>query len=318
MRTAAGWRRLATLVAMAGAFGDGQPRPASAEDPAGPAAAPPVSVMSFNIRYGTAADGVNAWPGRRERVIACIRRIDPDLLGTQEMLAFQRDELAAGLPGHAAVAVGRDDGLDAGEMAGIFYREDRFRRIAAGHFWLSSTPEIIGSRGWDAALPRIATWVRLEDRRQPDAPDLLFLNTHLDHRGGEARLESARLIRRWLTAEAADCRVIFCGDFNADEGSEPYAALFAAGAAAAGLRPLVDTLRAVRPERAAAEGTFTGFEAGRVGGPRIDWIGCSPDWSVRAAAIDRSSSDGRTPSDHAAVTAVLTGADVAAGPRGTP
>ncbi len=268
--------------------------------------APPVTVMSFNIRYGTANDGENAWPHRRERVIDCIRAANPDLLGTQETLAFQRDELAAGLPGYAWVGVGRDDGGDAGEMAALCYREARFERVDAGHFWLSPTPENVGSQGWDAALPRIASWVRLRDRQSPAGHEILYLNTHFDHRGGEARVESARLIRQWLSDHAADCRVIVTGDFNAAEGSEPYDALFGEAADTdQGLLPLVDTLRAVKPVATADEGTFTGFDAQQIQGARIDWIGCSPDWRIVSAAIDRTSRDGRTPSDHAAVIAVV-------------
>ena len=266
--------------------------------------ATPLTVMSFNIRYGTAADGDNAWPHRRDAVIECIRRVDPDLLGTQETLAFQRDELAAGLPGYGVVAAGRDDGREAGEMTAIYYRHARFEEVEAGHFWLSPTPEAVGSQGWDAALPRIASWVRLRDRQRPEGHHLLFLNTHFDHRGTVARRESARLIRRWLSEQAADCRLIVSGDFNAAEGSEPYAALFGdAPAGSSGLLTIVDTLRQITSEPGPNEGTFTGFDAGQMGGPRIDWIGCSPDWRVVAAGIDRTSDGGRTPSDHAAVTA---------------
>ncbi len=267
---------------------------------------PPVTVMSFNIRYGTANDGENAWPHRRERVIDCIRAANPDLLGTQETLAFQRDELAAGLPGYAWVGVGRDDGGEAGEMAALCYREARFEQVDAGHFWLSPTPEMVGSQGWDAALPRIASWVRLRDRQSLTGHEILYLNTHFDHRGTEARVESARLIRKWLSDQAAECRVIVTGDFNAAEGSEPYNALFGATADNdAGLLPLVDALREVKPVATADEGTFTGFDAEQIHGARIDWIGCSPDWRILSAVVDRTSHDGRTPSDHAAVIAVV-------------
>ena len=37
------------------------------------AAQSPITVMTFNIRYGTANDGAHAWPNRREHVIATIR-----------------------------------------------------------------------------------------------------------------------------------------------------------------------------------------------------------------------------------------------------
>jgi endonuclease/exonuclease/phosphatase family metal-dependent hydrolase len=265
----------------------------------------PVRVMSFNVRYGTAADGDDAWPRRREAVRDVIREFDPDLLGLQEVLAFQRDELAAGLPGYEAVAAGRDDGREAGEMTPVFYRSARFERVAAGHFWLSATPDTPGSRGWDAALPRIATWVRLRERDDPDGRQLLMLSTHFDHRGQEARRLAARLIREQLAHLARGCRIVLTGDFNAAEGSEPYRELFAG---AAGQRPaVIDTLRAFEPQAGTNEGTFSGFDPAATSGPRIDWIGCSSDWEVRLAAIDRTTRAGRTPSDHWPVTAVLRG-----------
>lgn len=277
---------------------------AAAAPGAEPTPAPtPVRVMSFNIRYGTAKDGDNAWEKRKEFLAETVAAFDPDLLGTQETLAGQRDFLAAKLPGHAAFAAGRDDGKDGGEMAALFYRTSRYEKLDGGHFWLSETPDKIGSKGWDAALPRVATWVKLKDRTAPADKPVLFLNTHFDHRGTKARAESARLIRARLGELGAGCRVVVTGDFNAGEGTDPYTALFAdAGGKPS---PVLDTFRAAHPTRTKDEGTFSGFKAGSVTGPRIDWIGCSRDWDVRLAGIDRVSRDGRTPSDHFPVTAVL-------------
>jgi len=187
-------------------------------------------------------------------------------------------------------------------MAALFFRRDRFEVVASGHFWLSPTPDAVGSRGWDAALPRIASWVRLADRTAPGAAPLLFVNTHFDHRGATARLESARLVSQRVATLARGGPVIVTGDFNAGVGSAPHAALFAA---ADGAARLVDTFRAVDPDRVGPEGTFNGFDPTRTGGERIDWIGCSPGWTVVAAAIDRTARDGRVPSDHFPVTAVL-------------
>jgi endonuclease/exonuclease/phosphatase family metal-dependent hydrolase len=274
----------------------------AAEDPAAPAPAP-VAVMSFNIRYGTAADGENHWNKRKEFLAETIAAFDPDLLGTQETLAFQRDFLREKLPAHEVFAAGRDDGNEAGEMAALFFRRDRFEKLAGGHFWLSQTPERVGSRGWDAALPRIATWVKLKDRTAPGTPTLLFLNTHFDHRGQAARIESARLLRAKIAELAADCLVIVTGDFNAGEESEPYRALF--GPAGEPPSLLRDTFRQFRPARGPDEGTFCAFSPAAIGGSRIDWIACCGGWEVRTAAIDRTARSGRTPSDHFPVTAVL-------------
>ncbi len=261
-----------------------------------------VRVMSFNIRYGTAKDGPNAWGHRREQVVDVIRSFAPDLLGCQEVLSFQRDELAAALDGYEVVGVGRDDGLEEGEMTPIFFRLDRFERLDSGHFWLSSTPATVGSKGWDAALPRIATWARLRDRDDAAQSEVLVLNTHFDHRGAQARLESARLVRRMVGDLGRDGRLVLMGDFNAEENSPPYEALFSDSEQGP---CIVDTWRARGPRPAEREGTFNGFDPAAVDGPRIDWIGCSHDWNVRLAGIDRTVVDGRTPSDHWPVTAVL-------------
>src|SRR5262249_20636344 len=165
-------------------------------------------------------------------------------------------------------------------------------------------PDRPGSKGWDAALPRVVTWVRLRDRQAPDARPVLFVNTHFDHRGQKARLESAKLIRAQLATLGKGCSLVVTGDFNAAEGSEPYRALFGeeGGKAAA----VVDTYRVAHPTRGKDEGTFSGFKASATAGGRIDWIACSRDWAVLRAGIDHTAKDGRTPSDHFPVTAELT------------
>lgn len=277
--------------------------PAAAFEDAGDA--PPVRVMSYNIRYGTARDGENHWDRRRDALVATIRAFDPDLLGTQETLGFQRDFLAKNLPGYAALGVGRDDGKEAGEMMALYYKTSRFERLDDGHFWYSETPEVPGSRGWDAALPRMATWAKLRDRKaDPSAPPILFVNTHFDHRGAEARLQSARLLRGRLAELGAGCSIVLTGDFNVGEDAPPHRALFGelAGSPAS---PVRDVYRLAHPTRGAEEGTFAAFNPSRTRGPRIDWIGASADWSVLSAAIDRTTRDGRMPSDHFAVTAEL-------------
>lgn len=260
-------------------------------------------VMSFNIRYGNAADGDNRWSNRKEAVVKTIEAFSPDLLGTQETLRFQRDYLAEQLPQYESVGVGRVDGKFEGEMMALFFRKDRFEKLEEGHFWLSESPEKVGSVSWDSSLPRMATWVRLQDKKQPDAPKLLFINTHFDHVGVVARNESAKLIRSKASELARGASIIVTGDFNAGEASEPYEFLF--GKIDGEQSPLVDSLRSVRPDRGQEEGTFSGFVATNRKGARIDWIGVSRDLKVTSAEIDRTEKDGRTPSDHFPVTAIV-------------
>jgi len=213
-------RELLLALAFGLGLGLGFGPAASASDPAA-AGAPPdraapgeLRVMTFNIRYGTAPDGENAWEKRRELLVETIRAFQPDVLGTQECLAGQAEFLRGALPGYGCVGVGRDDGKLAGEMCAVFYREDRLQLAAEGHFWLSETPEIAGSRGWDAALPRIVSWARLRDRADT-LRTLVCFDTHFDHVGEAARLASAKLLRARAQAVADGAPAIVLGDFNA-------------------------------------------------------------------------------------------------------
>ena len=261
-----------------------------------------VKVMSYNIRYGTAPDGENHWEKRKDFLAETIKQADPDLLGTQETLGFQRDFLAKILPGHEVLAVGREDGKEKGEMVAIYWRKARFEKLDGGHFWLSPTPTEIGSKGWDTSLPRMATWVRLKDKSNQGKP-VLWVNAHFDHIGKVARIESAKLIRERLGVLGKDCSLIVTGDFNAGEASEPYQAMF--GPRETEASPVLDSLRVAHPQRGENEGTTTPFAAAPSNVARIDWIGVSRDWKVLAAGIDHPNRDGRTSSDHFPVHAIL-------------
>ena len=267
---------------------------------------PPVDVrvMSFNIRYGTATDGDNHWDLRKEFLAETIRAFAPDLLGTQETLGFQKEFLATQFPEFENLGVGRVNGDEDGEMTALFYRKDRFEKLSGGHFWLSETPAQVGSISWDSSLPRMVTWVKLRDRRSDNDAAIVFFNTHFDHRGVVARIESARLLRQQIEITGGDDTVIVTGDFNAEEDGKPYQMLF--GDLDGAPSPIIDSYRVSHPKREPNEGTFSGFMAKSVTGPRIDWIGLTRDWQVTSAEIDRTSRNEHTPSDHFPVTAVVT------------
>ncbi|MEN9554012.1 MAG: hypothetical protein RLZZ232_298 [Planctomycetota bacterium] len=258
-------------------------------------AAAELRVMSFNIRYGTANDGADAWPRRRQLVVQTIRQFDPDLLGTQETLPFQATYLTQELSGYQYLGWSRDESAQ-GEQCGLLVRSARFEVLESGQFWLSERPDEKFSRSWDAALPRVATWARLRERSDQAKP-FVFINTHFDHRGEEARRQSALVLRERLLKIAGEQPVILTGDFNCGETSPPYTTLLEGG----GLR---DTWLQSATNRTAESGTFHGF-SGKAGAERIDWILVSPAWGVRSATIDRTNADGRYPSDHFPVTAVL-------------
>jgi endonuclease/exonuclease/phosphatase family metal-dependent hydrolase len=257
----------------------------------------PLRVMSFNIRYANPDDGPDAWEPRRPLTLRVIREYDPDVLGLQEVLAGQAEDLLAGLEGYDFVGVGRDDGHLRGEMVPILYRRNRFQLVAGGHIWLSSEPERPGSIGWDAACPRMATWVRL---RFLDSPlnEVVVVNTHLDHRGRAARRESAQLLRR-LTDSLSGSPLILMGDFNCGPDSSPY---FTLTRAAGNLAELTDA-HAGDP-RLAGQGTYHGFR-GRAEGARIDWILHNRRFETVSAEIIQTHEWPRQPSDHFPVTATL-------------
>ncbi len=260
-----------------------------------------LTVMTFNIRYGTAGDEGNLWDDRHEQVIKAIKAADPDLLGTQEVLDFQAEYLNKNLEGYAFHGVGRDDGKTKGEYAGIHYRKDRFELLDAGHFWLSESPEVPGSVSWDSSLTRMVSWVRLRDRKA--GRELVFFNTHWDHRGRQARLESARLMRKKIQEIAGAAPVIVTGDFNTTEIAEPYAVLVSASEG--GGEPLIDAYRQAHPEPGAEEATSNGGFRGRREGRRIDWILHTSDFQTSFAKIDQEKIDDRYPSDHYPVIAKL-------------
>ncbi len=262
---------------------------------------PPLKVMSFNIRYGSAQDGTNSWPARRHLVLETIRLFDPDLLGLQEAVGFQVDFLRENLPHMSFHGAGRDDGQQRGEYVPVFFRTRRFAMTDSGHFWLSTTPETPGSRGWDAQLPRMVSWVLVEDRLASYRP-FVFANTHFDHRGPQARIESARLIRQQAGALLGQMPAILTGDFNCTEDDNPYAILV--GGQEFGGERAFDTYRVIHPQRFPDEVTFNGWAHARAG-KRIDWIVHTPGWITLNAFIDYTNDGGRLPSDHYPVGAVL-------------
>ncbi|WP_428387315.1 endonuclease/exonuclease/phosphatase family protein [Mucisphaera sp.] len=259
------------------------------------------TAMSFNIRFGTANDGANAWEHRREAVMGMIRRHDPDLLGVQEALTFQVEEIKAAFPGYAFWGVGRDDGLEAGEYCGIFVKRERFGIEEGGHLWLSEDPERPGSVGWDASMTRMASWVLVRARRSGRA--VVFGNTHFDHIGAESRLASARLIRDRLVEVPSGTAFVLVGDFNAGEGSPPYLALTTGDLP--GNPALVDAYRQAHPERREGEGTYSAFRAEAVRDRRIDWVLHNPVLETVDCVIDYGLVDGVLASDHDPVVAEL-------------
>lgn len=180
----------------------------------------PLNVMTFNIRLNTASDSINAWPNRKEVAASMIKFYDVDVLGTQEVLQDQLDDLCARLPEYAFSGVGREDGKQKGEYSAVFYKKDRFALLNNGNFWLSEDPTAVGKKGWDAACERIVSWVHLQDKSS--GKDFFFFNTHFDHIGVEARKNSSALILVKVAEIAGNKPTIVTGDFNSTPDSGVY------------------------------------------------------------------------------------------------
>jgi endonuclease/exonuclease/phosphatase family metal-dependent hydrolase len=286
-------RLLVALVALAACRG--VPRTASADAP--------LRVMTFNIRYDNPGDGINAWPNRKDWVGSLIRFHDADVIGVQEALLRQLTDLDARLPGFARVGVGRADGKTGGEYSAIFYRTDRLALLDSGTFWLSETPEVPGSKGWDTNIERVATWARLRDRRS--GCTWLQLNTHFDHIGERARQEGARLIRRRMKALANGRPVIMTGDLNAEPTSVPYRVL-TRDTITDGVAPLLDGYVVSRTGNYGPTGSWNAFKAIEPN-RRIDYVLVSSPLAVTRHAILPDMWDGRFPSDHLPVLADVSG-----------
>lgn len=181
----------------------------------------PVNVMTFNIRYDNSRDSLNSWKHRKDRVANAILFYDADILGTQEVLHKQLKDLKARLPQYAVVGVGRQDGKKAGEYSALWYKKERFDLLDSGYFWLSETPEVAGSKGWDGACERIASWAKLQDKASGKI--YFAMNTHLDHVGVIARREGINLILEKADELGGDLPIIVTGDFNAEPESDVVA-----------------------------------------------------------------------------------------------
>ena len=182
-------------------------------------------LMSFNVRYQNSSDNSsgNGWAKRREGVYEMLKTERPVLMGVQECLVEQRHDILVNVPAYEAIGVGRDDGQEKGEMMAIFYLKDSVSVVKWGTFWLSDSPDRV-SKGWDAACNRTCTWARVRHKRL--GKELLYLNTHLDHKGTVARSESVKLIinkMSELNPDGLPC--VLTADFNSPEDDSIFDAL---------------------------------------------------------------------------------------------
>ena len=258
-----------------------------------------LQVMTFNIRLNVASDSLNAWPYRRDNLASQVLFHDVDLLGVQEALHNQMVDLKERLPQFRYVGVGRDDGKERGEYSAIFYDTTRLQALQSGTFWLSLTPEVPGSKSWDAAITRIVTWARFKDRKKGKI--FYAFNTHFDHLGKEARRESAKLLLQKVTSISGKTPAIVTGDFNATPSDEPIRVV----TDKTNPLHLTDAKEVSATPHYGPTGTFTGFAQKERDDQPIDYIFLKGPWNVQKHATLSQSWGGRFASDHFSVLATL-------------
>jgi endonuclease/exonuclease/phosphatase family metal-dependent hydrolase len=262
----------------------------------------PFRIMSFNIRYPNPEDGFNYWDNRKELVVSMLQFHEVDIVGVQEAFRRQLDEIKAAIPELEWFGVCRTDGTTQpqpdNEFSAILYRKDRFERLDGNTFWLSTTPEKVASRGWDAALPRIVTWAKFKDLRTEKI--FFHFNTHFDHRGTKARLGSAKLLLEQVKTIAGDIPVVITGDFNCSDTEQPYRIMIDES----NPHHFKDALTHSKLPHHGPLGSWTnGFSFPGAPGKRIDFVFVKNDVEVLKHAILSDSWSGRLPSDHLPVLA---------------
>lgn len=254
-----------------------------------------LTIATFNIRYDNPQDAPNNWDNRKEVVADLIQFHGFDVFGIQEGLQHQVKFLDEQLEDFDYVGVGRDDGKEKGEYSAIFYNKEKFKVVDSNTFWLS--PDTTKpNKGWDAALPRICTWAKLEDKNS--GQQFYFFNTHFDHVGVEARQESGKLILSKIKeADKAGIPVILTGDFNVDQENPAYLLLKDS-------EELKDCFEAASL-RYANNGTFNSFDSSKSSDRRIDHIFVSEFLTVEKYGILTDTYHNLYPSDHFPVMAVI-------------
>lgn len=257
-------------------------------------------MMTFNIRYGAADDGKNSWLYRRNMVFDVLAYHEADVIGLQEALEFQIQQIKRALPQYAVVWAGRDDGQKAGEACPILYRRDHFTLVDSGTFWFSNMPWKPGSRHWGNELPRVCTWVYLTETATGQS--FYVYNLHLDPASQPSRQYSVNLLAKELAARKPADPAVVMGDFNMDTDNPAMAPLGQIGADLLN-DPMVDVWSYLHPDQPSVT-TFQAFGT-QPQGPCLDHIFINASVGIIEAAVDARMFDGRCPSDHFPVIATL-------------
>lgn len=275
-------------------------KPVAQSQSASGEAAVAIRVVSYNIRYDNPEDGVNAWPFRKEKAATLLRFNGADIFCVQEALVNQIADLAKAFPEFDYYGPAReDDGPNGGEHNPIFYNRSKFQLLSRGTSWLSDTPDVPGSKSPSAALPRIVSWVELQEAAT--GKKFYIFNTHFDHIGEQARIEAANIITDKLATLPADARVILTGDFNTTASTEPIIII----TDPTNKMVMTDTRQLSKNLPLGPDFTFAGWQLEGNPGNTIDFIFVSKPIQVIYHVVIATHSGGFYPSDHLPVLVEL-------------
>ena len=257
-------------------------------------------MMTYNIKYDNPDDSLNSWDQRKEKVIGLLQYHQPDIIGTQEGLLHQLNDIKEGIDRYDWLGKARKDGGKEGEFSAILYDRTKLDAKSDTTLWLSPTPGR-PSQAWDAAFPRIVTAARLVDKQSQE--QFWVFNTHFDHVGDTARKRSAELLHKFVSDFRQQGEAyILMGDFNVTPDSAPYQILTEPADSLKNSIPLRDSFHASELPHYGPAGTYTGFEVTQPE-RRIDYIFCSPELTVNRHATLTDFNNMRFPSDHLPVVA---------------
>ncbi|MFI3185511.1 MAG: hypothetical protein QX198_05970 [Methylococcaceae bacterium] len=194
--------------------------------------APPMNVLSYNVRYGSTTieamatrfrdgdtgDGFLPWSVRLPEIRARILGYAPDLLGLQEMETDKDIKAIVSLDQYTLVSYHLGS-FQYGDAA-LLYKTARFDQLDSGQLWLGPDSELPMSLGFSPlAMIRYSNWVLL--REKSTGFTFMFVNTHFDN-ASKNKDPSASLFRQRITALVAGVPMIVSGDFNTTANTERY------------------------------------------------------------------------------------------------
>lgn len=248
-----------------------------------------MKVMSFNLRSDFILDFKNRWDKRKDIVYTIINKYDCDIIGAQEVTNKMFGDIVENIKDYDIVGNPRSKRFFS-ERNNLFVSK-RHNIIKHKTFWLSKSPEKVGSQLWYSLYPRICTTavVKLDTGEM-----IRVYNTHLDCLLPQARDFGLKKLGQFIgeNYKKEKLPMIVMGDFNATPNSKVIKK-FAMGE--------YNTKRFIAVQDVKKElyekSTMSNFK-GKDKGIHIDYIFVSEELEIVDVDIVKDNIGGKYPSDH--------------------